>query len=171
MRRGAGRQRVVQDVPEAGHRVSRLGPAAARLDEGTSQRAPPARAAPADRAAQDKERVAEYKANIKAQLTRAGLIRGQPRSVYSTLASSSTSVGQPSGASSSRYAPGPSSLRGGRSEGFPSYDNVQGYDSSRFHHAANTMSGMSGLGASFAVVGASSSTDVDPRPHKRRCEP
>lgn len=112
---------------------------------------------------QDKEKVAEYKANIKAQLTRAGLIRGQPRSVYASLnASSSTSVSVPttsssaSSSSADRYAapglggPGPSSLRGGRSEGpyASSYANVHGYDSSRFQQPNSVMSAMSGLGAS-----------------------
>lgn len=97
--------------------------------------------------------MAEYKANIKAQLTRAGLIRGQPRSVY---ASSSTSVPPQSSASSStadRFVPalagpGPSSLRGGRSEGYSPYANVHGYDASRFQQTNNVMSAMSGLGTS-----------------------
>ncbi|KAI0342709.1 hypothetical protein BDW22DRAFT_141097 [Trametopsis cervina] len=39
----------------------------------------------------DKEKVAQYKADIKAQLTRAGLIRGQPRAVYTSLSTPSPS--------------------------------------------------------------------------------
>ncbi|GJE94614.1 Zn(II)2Cys6 transcription factor [Phanerochaete sordida] len=106
----------------------------------------------------DKEKVAEYKANIKAQLTRAGLIRGQPRAVYSTSTSSVGGMGLSSASSSSsdRYlagplaGPGPSSLRAGRSDPYASYAHARAYDSSRYHAAGNVnsvMSAMTGLDA------------------------
>lgn len=56
-------------------------------------------------AVQDKERVAAYKAGIKEQLTRAGLIRGQPRASFIHATSSAGSVASPVA------GPGPSSLR------------------------------------------------------------
>jgi len=48
----------------------------------------------------DKERVAAYKASIKEQLTRAGLIRGQPRANFMQAASSSPAVAGPGPSSS-----------------------------------------------------------------------
>ncbi|KAH9921883.1 fungal-specific transcription factor domain-containing protein [Fomitopsis serialis] len=50
----------------------------------------------------DKERVAAYKASIKEQLTRAGLIRGQPRANFMQAASSSPAVAGPGPSSSLR---------------------------------------------------------------------
>jgi len=52
----------------------------------------------------DKEKVAAYKANIKEQLTRAGLIRGQPRSTYMSPTSSLPPGVAGPGPSSGRYA-------------------------------------------------------------------
>lgn len=104
--------------------------------------------------------MAEYKADIKAQLTRAGLIRGQPRALYTTLTGPPGAMAGAAGPSTSSTDPytssavaGPSSLRGGRNDAFAG---MYGYtDSSRYHSAhttgpqgsqANMMSAMSGLG-------------------------
>ncbi|EKM58499.1 uncharacterized protein PHACADRAFT_193620 [Phanerochaete carnosa HHB-10118-sp] len=103
----------------------------------------------------DKEKVAEYKASIKAQLTRAGLIRGQPRATYSSLTSSSSALAQSpaSSSSSDRYlsgalaGPGPSTLRAGRSDPYPSFPHGRSYEPSRYHHANTVMSAMTGLDA------------------------
>lgn len=144
-------------MPPARNRVLGLGSAAAGLDAGASfvSVCSALIAAVADGGAlQDKEKVAEYKANIKAQLTRAGLIRGQPRAVYSTLTSSAAGLAQSSASSSSsdRFlpalaGPGPSSLRASRSDPYASFAHARSYESSRYHHANNVMSAMTGLDA------------------------
>ncbi len=108
----------MQDVPPAPHKVPGLGPQAARLDAGASasitistprhtlitpsSAAPPCQhccnLSPCSssrlRRAQDKEKVAEYKASIKDQLSRMGLIRGQPRQPWHSAGLSTAS--QPS---------------------------------------------------------------------------
>ena len=53
---------------------------------------------------QDKDKVAEYKAQIKDQLSRAGLIRGQPRAAYLQHANNAVVPTQANAA-----GPGPSS--------------------------------------------------------------
>ncbi|EKM49457.1 uncharacterized protein PHACADRAFT_201719 [Phanerochaete carnosa HHB-10118-sp] len=89
------------------------------------------------------EKVAEYKASIKAQLTRAGLIRGQPRAVYSSLTSPSSALAQSSTSSSSPRAEHPP----GWSERYPSFPHGRSYEPSRYHHANTVMSAMTGLDA------------------------
>jgi len=69
----------MSNLPTSLHRVLGLGSQASRLDacmSSSSDRTLPAFLIPI----QDKQAVEAYKADIKAQLTRAGLIRGQPRS-------------------------------------------------------------------------------------------
>ncbi|KAI0687729.1 fungal-specific transcription factor domain-containing protein [Cytidiella melzeri] len=81
----------------------------------------------------DKEKVAHYKADIKAQLTRAGLIRGQPRAVFNPSSSTTTTTtltGPSPSARPDRYpqsataGPGPSTtttLRSRRSDAYGPY--------------------------------------------------
>ena len=107
---------------------------------------------------QDKEKVAEYKANIKAQLTRAGLIRGQPRAIYNSVNTSSPAAlpsYSASATASDRYAPsavagpGPttSTLRRGRPTDYTLYQHPQRYDTpASLSRPSTMMSGLPGLG-------------------------
>ncbi|KAI0076017.1 hypothetical protein K474DRAFT_1675932 [Panus rudis PR-1116 ss-1] len=83
----------------------------------------------------DKEKVAEYKASIKDQLSRAGLIRGQPRSVYLPHAASTVVPSQASAVA----GPGPSttSIRQRNSGGPSDFPYRQTYGGSP-HFAQST---------------------------------
>ncbi|PSS36747.1 hypothetical protein PHLCEN_2v1378 [Hermanssonia centrifuga] len=115
----------------------------------------------------DKEKVAEYKAEIKAQLTRAGLIRGQPRAIYNALANPSSTVTSattsttsilPRRSSSDRFpqsavaGPGPSTtgLRRSRTNEYNVYP-TRYASSPHFQQSTNLISGIPGLGAGGAT--------------------
>ncbi|KAI0671467.1 hypothetical protein C8Q78DRAFT_774400 [Trametes maxima] len=125
------RGRLLQDVSASAHKVPRLGPQTARLDAGASITSP-GRATPncADEMSplfrrtchppeltyvacrpaalglQDKEKVAAYKADIKDQLSRMGLIRGQPRQPWHATGLAASQPSTPGVA-----GPGPQTLR------------------------------------------------------------
>lgn len=87
MRRAAGR-RLLSHMQTATDRLSGVGGETSRLDACMFQLASPAHHLTR---LQDKRAVEAYKAGIKAKLTRAGLIRGQPRSSIIQATSSSSS--------------------------------------------------------------------------------
>lgn len=80
--RRATRGRLLPYLPTPDHKVSGLGPQASRMDACMSRLFNPVRVL-LILYLKDKQAVEAYKADIKAQLTRAGLIRGQPRSSLS----------------------------------------------------------------------------------------
>ncbi|KAI0091027.1 fungal-specific transcription factor domain-containing protein [Irpex rosettiformis] len=115
----------------------------------------------------DKEKVAQYKADIKAQLTRAGLIRGIPRSPYNQTPNTSTPDTRGSSANApvaprDRYpqpaiaGPGPRTattrIRSPRSEPYGSYGIVD--QSTTFPSrppSSSIMSALPGLGSDMSL--------------------
>ncbi|EMD33986.1 hypothetical protein CERSUDRAFT_86751 [Gelatoporia subvermispora B] len=89
----------------------------------------------------DKEKVAAYKASIKEQLTRAGLIRGQPRAAYMNPGSSVLSSPQPPAVA----GPGPQSMRYHTAAGVDLAYRRSGYGgTSQYHRASNAIRPVSG---------------------------
>ena len=72
----------MQNLSSPSHKVSRLGTKTTRMDAGENFPVHRRFKLLTDFVIKDKDKVAEYKAGIKEQLTRAGLIRGQPRTAY-----------------------------------------------------------------------------------------
>jgi hypothetical protein len=84
---------------------------------------------------QDKQAVENYKANIKAQLTRAGLIRGQPRSslMHATAAPLLSSQVSPQ----TYHQPSPSDISSSSAIRFDPPDYYRYFDAPQEHHRHN----------------------------------
>ncbi|THH00370.1 hypothetical protein EW026_g2146 [Hermanssonia centrifuga] len=92
----------------------------------------------------DKEKVAEYKAEIKAQLTRAGLIRGQPRAIYNALANPSSTITSATTSTTSILPRRTTGLRRSRTNEYNVYP-TRYASSPHFQQSTNLISGIPGL--------------------------
>lgn len=106
---------------------------------------------------QDKDKVNQYKADIKAQLTRAGLIRGIPRLPMDGTSASSSAQTSRGGAiaTADRYSqsvvagvgPSTTSVRSRRSDSHTLYSQPSGFEQpSQFHRPVNMLPAIPGLG-------------------------